>query len=168
MRSRGLTLREAPRYDRLKELFGGFPELDASALHTCLTLMSVATRVIGALDAKLDELGISPGRFTVLVTLYGFRPEGLTMTDLASRCAVTGATMTGLVSGLERSGLVRREAQISDRRSVVIFLTDSGLALLERVLPSHLRNVASMTASLGERDRATLVRLLERLGPSPR
>jgi DNA-binding MarR family transcriptional regulator len=48
------------------------------------------------------------------------------VTDLAVAEGVTQPSMTVLVSGLERSGLVERRADLTDRRVALVVLTASG------------------------------------------
>jgi DNA-binding MarR family transcriptional regulator len=59
-----------------------------------------------------------------------------TLTEQNGRCAIgqiaqmhglTNATMTGIISRLELLGLVKRETNIADRRSVYVVLTESGV-----------------------------------------
>ena len=40
--------------------------------------------------------------------------EGLNPSDLAAKCGVTRATMTGLLDSLERKRLIRRESDQAD------------------------------------------------------
>lgn len=76
------------------------------------------------------ELGLSPARFSVLVTL---RYEGACrLGDLARREGVAQPTMTKLVVGLERDRLVVRRADSADQRGVIVDLTPAGRALVRR------------------------------------
>ena len=55
-------------------------------------------------------------------------PQRLTL--LAAREGVTQPAMTQLISRLEESGLVRREASQEDGRVVLVVITDEGRAVL--------------------------------------
>jgi DNA-binding MarR family transcriptional regulator len=53
-------------------------------------------------------------------------PGRATHAELARRCFLTPATLTGVVDTLEKAGYVRRERDDADRRVVWLVLTDAG------------------------------------------
>lgn len=55
------------------------------------------------------------------------------MSDLASFVEVEPQSITSLVDRLERVGFVRREKHPSDRRAILLVVTESGLAAAERI-----------------------------------
>lgn len=81
-----------------------------------------------------EEDGLSPGAAAVLLTLSFGEGRGLergtpgraTHSELAQRCMITPATLTGIVSTLEKAGYVRRERDQADRRVVWLRLTEPG------------------------------------------
>jgi DNA-binding MarR family transcriptional regulator len=155
-----------PGFERLAELAGRYPELDASAVRSCLVLLRVATDVSASLDAYFSDFGLSNGRFAVLMMLW--RSEGgLAPARIAERCDVTPPTITGLCKKLEADGLVRRRPDPADRRAYRISLTPRARRLLERLLPGHFIRQATMLAALSEAERAELVRLLISIRPGP-
>jgi DNA-binding MarR family transcriptional regulator len=73
---------------------------------------------------------VSSARFSVLATLrYG---GACRLGDLARLEGVAQPTMTKLVTGLEREGLVARRTDGRDRRGVIVALTPAGRALVRR------------------------------------
>ena len=78
--------------------------------------------------------GLTSAGASVLMTLAwgigkGFErgtPGRSTHADLAKRCWVTPATLTGVVDTLERAGYVSRVRDESDRRVVWLVVTDTG------------------------------------------
>lgn len=157
-------LRELPKYQALEAFARRFPELDPSAVEAHLMLLRVSTDVLAAMDTHLGRHGLSKGRFSVLMLLLRAEGDGLSPSVLAERSGVSRATMTGLVDGLERDGLVQREGSRADRRSHVVRLTIHGDGLLREILPVHFRRIARLMAKLDTEDRKTLVRLLTRVG----
>jgi len=155
-----------PRSERLTELARRYPELDASAVRSCLVLLRVATDVTSYLDQYFSRFGLSHGRFAVLMILW--RSErGLSSARIAELCNVTPPTITGLCKKLEADGLVRRRADRADRRAVIITLTPRARRLLERLLPGHFTRQATLLAALSEAERVELVRLLTNIRPGP-
>jgi DNA-binding MarR family transcriptional regulator len=75
----------------------------------------------GSSAAVLTVLGFGGGRGP------GFGIAGrATHADLARRCMITPATLTGVVNTLVKAGYVRRERDEDDRRVVWLVLTESG------------------------------------------
>ena len=76
---------------------------------------------------------------------------------------VTTGSMTSLLDTLERRDLVRREAHPSDRRRLLVHLTDEGKALVDAFLPEIVAVQTALVTELTEADRAAAVHLSERL-----
>src|SRR4029450_4426864 len=74
--------------------------------------------------------GLSRARLSALSVVVFRGP--LTLGELATAEGVRSATMTGIVNGLERDGLVRRRPHGTDRRAVSIEATVAGRRVLER------------------------------------
>ena len=101
-----------------------------------MRLMGLAGQAVGQNFRRLfaEEDGLSPGAAAVLTTLAYGQGRGLeegtpgkaTHSQLAQLCMVTPATLTGVVSTLEKAGYVRRERDQGDRRVVWLLLTDAG------------------------------------------
>lgn len=76
---------------------------------------------------------------------------GLLISELADRLLLRAHTMTELVDRLEKSSLVERVQDDSDRRKVRVRLTDRGLAILASLSDSHrseLRQVRPLLTQL--------------------
>ena len=71
--------------------------------------------------------------------------------------------MTSLLDTLERRGLVRRVPHPSDRRKLLIDITDEARAILDRMLPRVHGASRDAFAVLSDAECETLVGLLERV-----
>jgi DNA-binding MarR family transcriptional regulator len=110
--------------------------------------------------------GISGGQWGVLRALQRAADEGkpaLRLMDLSDRLLVRPPSVTGVVDGLERLGLVERAADESDQRSKQISLTPPGRKLVKQMLRSHSARVQTLMSDLTEDDQSQLQKLLERL-----
>jgi DNA-binding MarR family transcriptional regulator len=125
-------------------------------------LLAVAGHVVGQRWARItsQEHGLTSAGFRVLLALAhgdGVRPEigepgwATTHRDLARRCWIRPATLTGVVDTLERAGLVERVRDAEDRRQIWITLTPLGVERHKK-LGSHLHHAFAPTAV--ERDPA--------------
>ena len=82
---------------------------------------------------------------------------------IAGRLMITTGSMTSLLDTLERRGLVRREPHPSDRRQLLVHLTDEGQRIVDTILPEIVSVQTALVAGLSEADRATTVHLVEQL-----
>jgi len=91
-------------------------------------------RRVREVDAK--AMGLSPARASALsVLVFG---GARSLTELADAERVTPATMSKLVTGLEREGLVRRHPDVNDARAIRIESTAKARRILERGRASRL------------------------------
>jgi DNA-binding MarR family transcriptional regulator len=89
-----------------------------------------------------------------LATLDRDGPQRLS--DLAARQGVTQPSMTALVTRLERDGLAVRGDDPSDRRAVVVTLTDAGREVLVSRRTRRASRLADLLDGLGPEDRAVI------------
>jgi DNA-binding MarR family transcriptional regulator len=156
-----------PRYERIQRLAKRFPQMDTSAIETCIHLLHLGHEMTGAYEAHLARHGLSMGRFIVLIRLFTFEDtetgRGLTPAELAESSSVSRATMTGLLDTLEKDDLISRQDHPEDRRMYTVHLTPKARKLLEGMLPDHYRRIADLMAPLSEPERATLRELLTKV-----
>jgi DNA-binding MarR family transcriptional regulator len=88
------------------------------------------------------------------------RSGALRLTDLAERERITQPSMTALVNRLESQGLVRRNADPTDGRAVLVEVTDAGRVALARRAEARVGTIAADLADLDEADLRTLVAAL--------
>lgn len=153
---------QVPNHQRLREMAGKIPALDPDDIMAVTTLRAAATELSAHLQQSLDEYGISEARLYVLGYLLDHDCPA-SHSDLAKASGVTKATITGLIDGLEREGLVRRVASPNDRRVSLIELTAAGKRNLNEILPGHLRRLSQLVGGLNKSERRTLTRLLQKL-----
>lgn len=157
------TLRPDITQQAIASLAQRFPELDETAVETCLAFLHATTEVYAALNIHFARYGLSMGKFTLLMQLFRAYPDGLTPSECAERTSVTRATITGLLDGLERDGLINRQPHPCDRRMLQILLTAKGHELLTNMLPDHFCRTTGLTAHLSTAEKMMLVELLAKL-----
>ena len=152
-----LTVRDLPTPEVLHRFAQRYPDADVSAVSAFLTLLRTATELSQALDAFLARHGLLQGRWWVLILL--FREESLESSPsvLADKAGVTRATMTGLLDGLERDGLVQRVFDAEDRRRTTVRLWQ---AVLDAVMPDYYRRVRALMKGLNEEQRTLMKSML--------
>lgn len=99
-------------------------------------LFAVFDRAHGRLSRQasksLSTTGVKPAQATALVYL-GYH-NGCQLSELADGVGSNNAAITGLVSRMEKSGLVTRRSMQSDGRGKTVHLTDFGLQTREKVM----------------------------------
>lgn len=136
------------------------PDVEGIAL--CFQTLSLAAGIDRDCAALLAPHGLSEGRF-VMLFLLDAAPDGLAPNVLANQAGVTRATVTGLLDGLAREGLIARHADSGDRRALRIRLTPRGKQMAATVFEQHGRWIASLYGNLSVPERRQLAKLLEKL-----
>jgi len=77
---------------------------------------------------------------------------------------VTTASITSLLDTLERRGLVERQPDPTDRRRLLIVITQDGKAIVDQFLPEVVALQTAAMATLTEAQRRQLVEILAKLG----
>ena len=147
----------------LQNLATRYPELDIASVETCLAFLRATADVQAALETHFARYGLSMGKFTLLMQLLQADEKGLTPSECAERAGVTRATITGLLDGLEREELVKRQPYPDDRRMLSVQLTEKGRNLLSNMLPDHFCRTTGLMAHLTTAEKQTLITLLHKL-----
>lgn len=59
--------------------------------------------------------------------------NGALQKDIAAACHIEPASLTSVLNGMEKKGLIKKEMHNGNRRSLYVFLTDKGKAMQKRV-----------------------------------
>ena len=110
-------------------------------LRAWVRLLGVTRRTESTLREVLRAHGTTLPRFDVMAALHR-KPQGVTMSELSRMLLVSNGNATAVVDRLEQDGLVRRTPSDTDRRTVFVALTPSGLTLFERLAAELLVDIA--------------------------
>src|SRR5579863_9661399 len=92
------------------------------------SIMRVHQIRLARLNRLLAPWGLTFARYEALMLLYYSRAGSLPLGKIGARLQVHPASVTNLIDGLERDGLVRRTPHPSDRRTTLATITDAGRA----------------------------------------
>jgi DNA-binding MarR family transcriptional regulator len=134
---------------------------ETMSTETLADLLAADLAGVFGLFRSLSASGMSMTAVTTLATIERNGPSRLTV--LAAREGVTQPAMTQLISRLEDSGLVRREADPADGRVVLVALTDEGRASLAKRRADRADRLAVVLAQLSAEHRAALAAALPAL-----
>ena len=104
------------------------------AARAVLAIMRTAAWLLDELDPVFAAHHTTAARFDVLETLSALgRPAR--PVEIRDELHLPAQTMTGTLDSLQQGGLIRRIPHPSDRRSILIELTASGAALVDKLCP---------------------------------
>lgn len=157
------TLSLSPRHRLFLDLARQVPEADITSVETYLYFSRVASDIFANQQAFFGRYELSEGKLVVLLLLHQDPHYRLTPSALAEAAGVTRGTITGLLTGLERSGLVKREDHPEDGRMFTIELTKRALDLFAQMLPERISRIMEFMSSLTKEEQHQLLGLLEKM-----
>jgi len=140
------------------------PRVDAGPLEVVGRLLLCAGYLERAIVAALEPFGLSFGDFDVINTLRRrAEDQGTKPSDLARSSLVTSGAMTSRLDRLERAGLVTRAPDPTDRRGVLVRLTERGRTLAEHSLQAVMAADEAFLEPLSRRQRESVAAALKQL-----
>ncbi len=101
-----------------------------------------------AFDRSVKSLNVTRSQWWVLA--YLSREDGITQSQLAEELDLGKVAVGGLIDRLEKSGLVRRDADPSDRRVNRVFLEPESKKLIARLRKLSHRHNAEILSGLSD------------------
>ncbi|MNC44747.1 Multiple antibiotic resistance protein MarR [compost metagenome] len=142
------------------------PDLDCSPMGPIGRIARCAALLEQRLEPTFTQCDLSGWEFDMLATLRrAGSPYNLSPTELFSTLMVTSGTMTHRLKRLESRGLISRQANANDARSMLVQLTDEGLALIDSAVEKHVENERQILSGVSAESLRELdLRLKELLG----
>jgi DNA-binding MarR family transcriptional regulator len=144
-------------------------DADQHAISECAlawqTLRMAHDRVAQRLGAELSGAsGLAINEFDVLLYLRSHAHEAVRIGALLDAVPLSQPGLSRLVARLEARGLLARSDAEDDARAVVVCLTETGTALIDRALDIHARVVhETLIDKFSERERTALLRTLSQI-----
>jgi DNA-binding MarR family transcriptional regulator len=126
--------------------------------HLSYLLRQAAGAVRLRLDRKLAALGVTAPQFLVLTMLDSY--PGASGADVARLALLTPQTVHGIITNLERAGLIARSAHPAHGRVRLIALTKSGRTLLSRCKERAGKIDSELRAGISGNEQAVIRRWL--------
>jgi MarR family 2-MHQ and catechol resistance regulon transcriptional repressor len=140
-----------------------FGECDFDSVNALLTLKRTTADLENFGSGYFKQYDLSPGRFNVLMSLFGAPNHTQSLSDLGDFLVVTRANITGLVDGLVEDGLIRRIDHPDDRRVVLAQLTEKATTFLTWFAPQHHKNIKHLMSIFTPDEKREFVKLLDKL-----
>ncbi len=125
-------------------------------------LLGAHALAIRAIEARFKAANLPPlGWYDVLLELEKAGGR-LRAGELGDRVVVEPYNITRLLDRLTAEGLVERQKDASDRRVVIVGITDEGVALRRKIWPDYRRAIADILAPLSDGEVLSLVRIMRK------
>ncbi|MCC3765221.1 MarR family transcriptional regulator [Glycomyces sp. TRM65418] len=147
-----------------KPVFDRGPGLAPEQMSTYFAL----TEAVGLLQHHVEQQlrtdgDLSTVQFQILASLAAAGGR-LTMTELADGVVYSRSGLTYQAGLLEKAGLITRGPSPDDERSILVTITDAGLARVRQVLPGHVEVAERLLFDpLSESDVARLGEIMTRV-----
>ncbi len=137
------------------------PDLDVAPMALIGRLGRLREKIVREQEKVFARFGLNSAGFDVLATLrrHG-APYALSPGALMDSMMITSGTVTNRIDQLEKAGLVSREANPEDRRSMIVALTAEGLRLIDEAVAALVENQHRILTPLSAEKRAALDALL--------
>lgn len=136
---------------------------DWSASRVVVSILRADSKAAQTLERALAQVDLSLPQFNVLMVLAA-SPEGsLPVFELNAQLVTTPPNMSWLSNRMEQRGLVRKRRDETDRRVVVIELTQRGWSALAAAAPIVFEAEKQLLARFSRAELRTLGDLLTRL-----
>lgn len=134
-------------------------QLDFEAMAVTSNLFRAASAVRNHFERNvLAESGLSWTAFVVLWVTWIWEPAETR--DIAAEAGISKATLTGVLSTLEKMDLVLRSRSTEDGRLVLVTLTTKGQTLMETLFPTFNRQEVEVVSPVADNKRGDLADML--------
>lgn len=124
-------------------------------------LNRAGARIAQSFAEEMRTLGTSLQAWRVLAALRD--RDGQRVSELAVHTSIEISTLSRVLDGMQRQGLIARQRVADDGRAIALHVTAAGRRLIDRIIPIAERYERIATTGLSPRDIAALKRLLRRL-----
>ena len=115
-------------------------------------------------EESFGRFGLNRGEVGVLAALMLAGPkQRLSPTQLFKGLMLSSAGITSRLDRLESRGYLKRTRHATDRRSVLVEITESGRKVLDQAITADARREAEAVAALSRTERRDLAALLRKL-----
>ena len=139
-----------------------YPNSSAAATECAMNLVLTADLLEKRISSLLQPFDLSPATGLVLSILADTEAP-ISPNHIADRLIISRASVTSLLDSLEKRGYVKRQPHPSDRRMLLVELTDSGRRVANQFRPIVHQHQKLWLKTLDENEQAQLIQTLHRL-----
>ncbi len=113
------------------------------------------------LESRISRAGLTSGMWWFLRALW--IEDGISQAELCERLSVMSPTTVRAMDRLEKFGLIERRPSPTDKRKIIIHLTEHGRALQAQMMEEAVAVQEIATHDLSKAEHAELLRLLQKV-----
>jgi len=141
-----------------------FPDIDCSGKAVVGRLLHLHEVFLGAIDRTLAQHRLKYPAFAVLATLrVAGAPYRMSPKALLDALILTSGGLSNLLRRLEKAGHIRRMADETDGRGVIVELTEQGRRIVEPAMRDHAETERRLLAMLSAEERRTTAEALGKM-----
>ncbi len=125
----------------------------------CFPLYACAREMIKLYTPFLDELDLTYTQYIAMMVLW--ERKSVSVKELGEALYLDSGTLTPLLKKMEAKGLLTRRRSLEDERSLIVSLTEKGMALRDRAL--NIPGQMARCVNLAPEEMQELYRLLYKL-----
>ena len=125
----------------------------------CFPLYAASREIVKLYYPYLTKLGITYTQYITLMVLW--EAKSISSKELGKRLFLDSGTLTPLLKELEKKGFLTRTRSKDDERTLIVEITDEGLALREQAVEVPL--MVSRCISLPQEEAVTLYKTLYKI-----
>ena len=125
----------------------------------CFPLYACAREMIKLYTPFLDELDLTYTQYIAMMVLW--ERKSVSVKELGEALYLDSGTLTPLLTKMEAKGLLTRRRSLEDERSLIVSLTEKGMALRDRAL--NIPGQMARCVNLAPEEMQELYRLLYKL-----
>lgn len=127
-----------------------------------LNILFTASWIDRTMSHKMRRYKLTNPQYNILRILNGSHPNGLSVLDIKARMLDKSSNVSRLVEKLKTPGLVERIVSESDKRMVIVSITQSGLEMVQNMEEVRLNVESSMGNCLSREELVLLGNLLDK------
>jgi len=139
-----------------------YPGASSKATETAMNLARTSDLLVKRIADLIQPFDLTPSSGLVLGILADLE-EPLPPNKIAERLIISRASVTSLIDSLERRGYVRRAPHATDRRMLLIELTDAGRQVAHEFRLLVHQNQKAWMVVLTEQEQDQLIEALHRI-----
>ncbi|TCP18735.1 DNA-binding MarR family transcriptional regulator [Scopulibacillus darangshiensis] len=114
-------------------------------------------------DDSIKDLGLNAQQGKIIDYIYKNQGEDLIQKDLADRFHLRGASITSMLQGLEKKGLIERKIPANNERQKNIYVLPKAVELIDSFNQSFQKVEDEIISAITEEEQQTLIELLNKV-----
>lgn len=156
-------LKQLPSTKELEIIQNSYPELDKESVLIILKFVSINKEITKAYNHFFGQYHLTDAKFYVLMILYRAEKNTLFPYQIAEQLGITRASVTTLLDGLDKKNLITRQHDTTDRRKIMVTLSNQGKKCLKDILPIHYNLTQEMVSTFSTEQKNSFLNSLSKL-----